>query len=113
MTAAYDTLKIARQLAQAGLDPKTAEGVSETFAQVLTDREGGLATKADLQELRAATKADLQELRSEMQELRADGRASEATLRGEIKMASADTLRWMIGSQIAISGILFAAIKLL
>lgn len=87
MAVAHDALKIARRLVDAGLEPKTAEGVSETFVDVLATREDSLVTKSALR-----------------QEL--------ATLRGEIRTGNFDLLKWIIGSQIALAGILFAAIQL-
>ena len=98
---AYDTLKIARKLADAGLDPKVAEGVSETFATALSDREDSLVTKSDM----AAVRADIARVESRLDSLGHE-------LRAEIKSANADTLKWVVGAMMAIAGLLFAAIKL-
>lgn len=117
MSVAYDTLKIARRLADAGLETKTAEGVSETFAEVLRERDDALATKtdirADMQTLKSDLQTDTQLIRSDLQAIRADAQAMEHRLIGRMHAMQADQLKWMIGSQIALAGILFAAIKLL
>jgi len=84
---AFDTLKVDHRLTEAGLDAKTAEGVSATLADVLTEREDALVTKADLH--------------LEM-----------ANLKAEIRVQFAEHLRWTIGSIFAAMAILFAAIKL-
>ncbi|HEX8232546.1 MAG TPA: hypothetical protein VF559_04260 [Caulobacteraceae bacterium] len=88
MSVAYDTLKIARRLADAGLEPKVAEGVSGTLAEALALRDDAFVTKSDLHAAEHRVEAKMQSLHS-------------------------DLLKWVIGSQIAIASILFAAIKLL
>lgn len=96
MTAvAFDTLKVARRLAESGLDARTAEGVSAVLAEAWTAREGELATKADIREV----KGDIRELRAE--------------IKVESRTVVAEVLKRVIGSQIALTGLLFAAIKLL
>ncbi len=63
---AFDTLKFARRLEQAGLDSSQAatfaEAQKDAFAEVLDNQ---VATKADVRELRAESKADIHELRAE------------------------------------------------
>jgi len=95
---AFDTLKVARRLAEAGLDTKTAEGLSETFAEVFAEQQDALATKSDIRELSALMESNTRELRSE--------------IRAEIRQATADSLKWGLGALIALLGLLFAAIKL-
>lgn len=106
---AYDTLKIARQLTQAGLEPKVAEGVSETFAGILAEREDSLVTKADLRSeigaLRIELKGDIAVLGGRLDAVRQE-------LRAEIRAANVELIKWMFGGLLAFSGALFAAIKL-
>lgn len=63
MVGAFDTLRAARRLREAG----ASEPVADTIAEVLHEsREFDLsqiATKVDLEQLRLATKADLEQLR--------------------------------------------------
>ena len=56
---AFDTLKAAKALQAAGFDDAQAEAVIATVGDAVG---GSLATKADLQALKATTKAELQAL---------------------------------------------------
>ena len=60
MITAFDTLKFARRLKQAGLPQAQAEAMAEAqieaFAEALDTQ---LATKTDIAELREATQADI------------------------------------------------------
>lgn len=102
---AYDTLKIARQLTQAGLEPKVAEGVSEAFAGVLAEREDALATKTDVSRLEARMGQIESVLRTEIQSARHESLS-------EFRAVLADQTRWMLMGMLAIAGLLFAAIWL-
>jgi len=95
MTAvAFDTLQVARELSGAGMEPRTAEGVATTFARVWSDREQGLATKADLALLESRLDAKFDALRS------------------EFRQALLDQAKWLVGSQVAIGALVVALIKL-
>lgn len=91
---AFDTLKVARRLADAGLDPETAEGVSEVLADVLVRRDEDLATKSDI----AVLQSQIELLG--------------ANLRTEMRTQTYNSLRWGVGAMIAALAVLFAAIKL-
>ncbi|MFN3958079.1 MAG: DUF1640 domain-containing protein [Tepidimonas ignava] len=53
MTAlTFDTLKFARRLKEAGMDPRLAEGQAEALAEALEANLENLATKADIADLR-------------------------------------------------------------
>ena len=75
-TIPFDTHKIVKELQEAGFDEPQAEAVVSAMGAAVV---GNLATKADLQEFRAATQADIRELRNEfksdMQEHRAATKA--------------------------------------
>jgi hypothetical protein len=62
-TLRIDTLKFARKLTDAGLEPRVAEAIVEGLAETDTS---DLATKTDLQELRLGSRVDLAELKSEL-----------------------------------------------
>ena len=70
--ATLDTLAVAKELKAAGFTDEQAEAVARAVRQAQDVDLSSLATKADLQELRAATKADLQAVRSDMNAMRAD-----------------------------------------
>ncbi len=83
----FDTLKV-RRLTEAGLDARTAEGVSETLAEVMTNREDALATRADIEALHAATAADIERLRvattTDIESLRVGTKADIVLLRNDL-----------------------------
>ena len=99
-TATFDTLSAARSLEAAGIESKQAEAI---VGAIRSSGEASV-TKADLTasttELRGEMKALAAELRGEM-------KAMAAELRGEISSA----VNKMLLAQLAIAGLLFAAIK--
>ena len=103
-TATFDTLSAARSLEAAGIESKQAEAI---VGAIRSSGEASV-TKADLTasttELRGEMKAMATELRGEMATRR---KAMAAELRGEISSA----VNKMLLAQLAIAGLLFAAIK--
>ena len=99
-TATFDTLSAARSLEAAGVESKQAEAI---VGAIRSSGEASV-TKTDLlastNELRGEMKALAAELRGEM-------KAMAAELRGEISSA----VNKMLLAQLAIAGLLFAAIK--
>ena len=95
-TATFDTLSAARSLEAAGIESKQAEAI---VGAIRSSGEVSV-TKADLM---AATA----ELRGEMNELRGEMKAMAAELRSEINAV----VNKMLLAQVAIAGLLFAAIK--
>ena len=108
MITAFDTLKFARRLKQAGLPEAQAEAMAEAqieaFAEALDTQ---LATKTDIAELRQATKTDIAELRQATQadiaELREATQANinllqrgHDHLQGQINL-----IRWMLTFNLA------------
>jgi outer membrane protein TolC len=93
-TAVFDTLKAARHLEDAGIETKQAEAIVTTMAKAFDD---SVATKADL----AALKADLAAVKAELKQDNADLKAELAT-----------AVNRMLLAQLAIAGLLFAALKL-
>ena len=79
-TAVFDTLKAARQLEDAGIETRQAEAIVSTMAKAFDD---SVATKADLQQVKAELKTEL-----------------------------ATAVNRMLLAQLAIAGLLFAALKL-
>jgi len=59
-TAAFDTLKAARDLKTAGIDETHAEAIVSTVARAFEDT---VATKADLAEVKADLKGDIKLLK--------------------------------------------------
>ena len=61
-TIPFDTHKIVKELQEAGFDEPQAEAVVSAMGAAVV---GNLATKADLQEFRAAMQADIKDARNE------------------------------------------------
>lgn len=70
----FDTLKLAKRLEAAGLSAQTAAGTAEALAEAMAGAE--LATKSDIENLRAETKSEIRagraEVKSEIELLRRD-----------------------------------------
>ncbi len=89
----FDSLEAARELEAAGVERNHAAAVVKTVVAATEAGRGGLATKADIAEL----KVDFAKLEAKFAVL-------------ETKFATA--INRMVLSQIAVAGLLFAALKL-
>ena len=88
-----DTLPLARELKDAGIEPDQADAITHVVQQAA--EHGDPATRTDLDTLRAEVRADFDTLRAEV---RADLAALEARL-----------IKWMIGVALTATGIAVAA----
>ena len=97
----FDTLSAARSLEAAGIETRQAEAI------VLAIRSSGetAATRTDLETATAALRGDLNTATTQ---LRGEIRAVAAELRGEISGA----VNKMLLAQLAIAGLLFAALRI-
>lgn len=75
---AFDTLKLATKLENAGFSPEQAKGAAAALAESLDG--SSIVTKADLKETAAELKVDI--------------------------------VRWLVVTQLALGGFIFAALKL-
>ena len=96
--AVFDTLKLAKRLAAAGMSPAQAEGLAEGLSEVMTTE---LATKSDLKELRGWATAGFADVRTAFAKVREEMRTGHAQLRLEIAQSKNETVRWMIGLSVA------------
>jgi len=104
-TAVFDTLQAARHLEGAGIETRQAEAIVTTMAKAFDDT---VATKSDL----AAVRADLDALKAELKQ---DNAALKAELKqdnADLKTELATAVNRMLLAQLAIAGLLFAALKL-
>lgn len=97
-TAVFDTLKASDNLKAAGIEAKQAEAIVHTMAGAFEDT---VATKADLDKLEASVKSDIAAVKADMDLLKADMLA-----------AFSNTVNRMLIAQLAVAGLLFAALKL-
>ncbi|MGC2524197.1 MAG: hypothetical protein WA417_16415 [Stellaceae bacterium] len=108
--AAFDTLRAARRLKEAGASDQVAEAIAETIGDARTTDLAQLATKTDL----AVLRADLAVLRADFATLRADVEA-------RIAAVEARLIKWLIGVGVAasvaivgaLSGVIWAATQAL
>jgi hypothetical protein len=112
-----DTLKFARRLTDAGMDPRHAEaivtGLSEADTSELATKTDVGAVKADVAAVRAdvaAVKADLTVVESA---LKSDIAELKAELKSDIAALKAEMFRFMYLQAAGIVGLTVALIKLL
>jgi hypothetical protein len=87
MSAAFDTLRLARTLRDNANSPEQAEGVADAMAEAM---QGDLATKAEV----LAVKTDVLAVRTD---LRAELREVELSLEARIEVTKADLIKWVVG----------------
>jgi peptidoglycan hydrolase CwlO-like protein len=80
-----DTLDIAKRLKEAGFSDSQAEAVTTVFRDVRAADLGNLATKADIQEVRAEIQAMRAEVRAEIQAVRVEVRTDIQSVRAEVR----------------------------
>ncbi|WP_174278668.1 hypothetical protein [Sphingomonas bacterium] len=97
-----DTLSIARDLKATELPVEQAEAIAAAIGRSVTE---GAASKLDLEAVRLSLKSEIdlsrQETRTEVEKLRAD-----------LEKLRSSLITTVIGSQIAIAGVVLAIIKL-
>lgn len=100
---AFDTHRFVKHL--------TASGFTEQQAEALASEQVNLLNS------NLATKADIESVKAEIEALRQETKASIASLRQEtkadIESVKADLLKWMFGAMIAQGGLIVALVKLL
>ncbi len=82
VTLAFDTLKAAKALKEAGFEEAQAEAVVATVGEAVG---ATVATKADVAEARTGLQAEIGALRTDMAELRADLQAEIAAVRTDLQ----------------------------
>ena len=98
-SVAFDTLKAAKQLGEAGFEPEQAEALVTTFAGELNDN---LVTKEDLEQVEKRLIAEHRDVRKDMKALDTKIDTVEERLTGEIKTLDAkiDTVEERLNTKI-------------
>jgi molecular chaperone GrpE (heat shock protein) len=117
---AFDTLKLARRLREAGMPQEQAEAVAQAEADALSEFvQSHLASKQDVSELKqeiADTKAELKQeiadTKAELKQEIAEVRADLLNLRAELKSEIASVIKWNIGTMVAMVAIVLAVLRL-
>ena len=122
-TYTIDTHETVRQFVEAGIETKQAEVIVAAISRV----DSEIVTRADLKQEVAVLRADLKQevavlradLKQEVTALRADLKQEVTALRADLDLVRSDTkaeisaaINRMMLAQIAIAGLLFAALKL-
>ncbi|MBF0592438.1 MAG: DUF1640 domain-containing protein [Nitrospirae bacterium] len=129
MSTAIDTLKIYERLRNANLNNKAAKEIAEVINDVV---DSSLATKGDINELKAELQAEIEKLRievkAEMDKLRIEVKAEvdklrmevkaevekvKSELRADIERSKVDTIKWVAAMLAAQAGVIAALVRLL
>ena len=133
-TAVFDTLKASRNLKAAGIDETHAEAIVTTVAGAFEDtvatkadiaavradmdklgasvKADIAAVRADMDKLGASVKADIAAVRADMDKLETSVKADMDVLKADMLAAFSNTVNRMLIAQLAVAGLLFAALKL-
>lgn len=107
-TYTIDTHDTVRQFVAAGIPDKQAEAI----VAALSRSDADIATRTDLRQEIASVKADLQReivaVRADLDVLRSEVKAGQSEMEAKISAA----INKVLLAQIALAGLLFAAIKL-
>lgn len=99
-----DTLAIARELKDAGVEPKQADAITRVFRQAA--EHGDPATRADLEAHRAEVRSEFKTHRAEV---RSEFDAHRAEVRADLAAIEVRLIKWMIGIALTATGIIVAA----
>ena len=100
---AFDTHRFVKRLTECGFTEQQAETLADEHVALLN---ANLATKADVEALRADIDALRQETKADIEALRQETKAN-------IESAKSDLLKWLFGALIAQGGLIVALVKLL
>ncbi len=96
-TVTFDTLRAAHNLKVAGVEAGQAEAIVTTMSEAFSDT--------------VATKGDISEVKAEVANLKVEVKAEVANLKAEIFRALWIQGAGLVGLQLTIAGLLFAAIR--
>src|SRR5580692_7602973 len=94
----FDTLTYANKLKAAGMEPKLAEAQALALVEAIDE---GVATRADISEVKAEISQVKTELKQVKAELKADISQVRAELKAEIFEVKSGLIQWMVGLFIA------------
>ena len=104
-TVTFDTLKASRNLKAAGFDEPQADAIIDTFGDAFSDT---VATKTDIAKLEGFTKAEIAEVKADIAGIKTEIQATKAEMFRALWIQGAA----IVGLQLTIAGLLFAALKM-
>ncbi len=107
---AFDTHRFVKHLTENGFTEEQAETLAEEHVALLN---ANLATKGDIEAVKADIEALRQETRSGIEVLRQETRADIARVEARVATVKADLVKWLCGALIAQGGLVVALVKLL
>lgn len=99
-----DTLALAHELKDAGVEPKQTDAITRVVRRAV--EHGDPATRADLDGHRAEVRSDIDAFRAEV---RSDFKAHRAEVKADLAATEARLIKWMIGIALTAAGIVVAA----
>lgn len=95
LAVAFDTLKLARKLENAGFPPRQAQDVSAALAETVPEWQAStnLATQDDVRKAKEEVQEDVKNLRDEVHQI-------ELSLHSKISDTKNDMIKWFVGISI-------------
>ncbi len=107
---AFDTHRFIKRLTACGFTELQAETLADEQVTLLNTN---LATRTDIENIRADTETLRQETKANIETLKANIETLRQETRAGIEQAKFDLMKWMFGGLIAQGGLVVALIKLL
>lgn len=108
-----DTPLIARKLIESGVKRQHAEAIADVVASAANQQNGTLATKDFVHDRINVVRGEIGDLRIEVSDLRGEMNTKISFVRGEISASETRIVRWIVGTGIAIAGLLVTSVGIL
>lgn len=111
---AFDTHRFVKNLTESGFTEQQAEALAKEQVQLLNSN---LATKVDLQTVKADLEAKIEAVRADLETVKAELEAKievvKADIEAKIEASKVDLLKWIVTAMIAQATLIVALVKLL
>ena len=103
----YDTHAAVRRLTEAGMPEAHAEAVVREQAHLI---ENELATKTNIAALQADIEKHQLKTEASIEKLRLENKTEFESVRADITKANLDLIKWMVGTNLGVAGLIIAAV---